>query len=429
MKAVNKKDLYFPIPEDSLIKRLKPVFSKVEKGYSTAYLGLNGSGRTTHIRCVLSSKSLLEKLLSQKKKNKLNIIFISYESLPDKSVTTFAKAILCEIKNNLVGNKESKKQIDSILLTNDVYLILDQIKQTLSTLIKKDSSFRLIIIIDQLEKLTDFDPMIGMVIKSIWQIERRQPIEKISFLFLGSPGAFYQENNSLSKTIRFIVGQNILYSPLLSDREITYSLKRHSRLQEFRLKNDQFSFLHHFLGAIGSLLRYGIQIAKETKNIEELRVELMNSSLIRSLTLEIWQGLTDKEKFEMQNCLRTKKAPVKKSSLIKLGIYQNNKLSAEILKVITPWSTKENSESKSLLDIPEEMSPQEENFLRFLIKHTNKVVSKDEVAEALWGKDYLEKYSDWAMAQIVARLRKKIAAYHKPITILTLRGRGYKLVS
>lgn len=429
MNGLNGNNIYYPIPEDCLLKRVKPVFDRLSQGYSTAFLGVNGSGRTTHIRFALSDKPLLNKLFSQKRHKRPEIIFISYDSLLDKGVTAFTKAILLEIKKKLVTEKKLQKKIDNVLLINDAYLILEQIKDILTHKIRQNKDFRLLIILDQLDKFIDFDPMIEMVIKSLWQIERKQPIEKVSFLFLGSPLAFFQMDNLLVKTVRFIVGENIIYSPLLSDREIVYSLKRHSRLQGFRLNEKQISFLQSFIGSVGSLIRYSIQIVKDQKDTKALGQEILESSIIRSLALEIWQGLEDKEKIELQNAIRTKKNPDKKSRLYKLGIYQTRGLSADIIRLITPWNVKEENKIQDLVDMPEQMSPQEENLLRFLLKNANKVVNKDQVAEALWGKDYLEKYSDWAMAQLIARLRKKIASYHKPITILTLRNRGYKLVN
>lgn len=61
-----------------------------------------------------------------------------------------------------------------------------------------------------------------------------------------------------------------------------------------------------------------------------------------------------------------------------------------------------------------------------LITESNKFLSRDEVAEIIWGEKSFEKYSDWAINKTVSRLRQKILAATKLDTIKSVKGKGYQ---
>lgn len=67
--------------------------------------------------------------------------------------------------------------------------------------------------------------------------------------------------------------------------------------------------------------------------------------------------------------------------------------------------------------------------LTVLYNHRGKSVNNDTLGEALW-KGTPEKFSLWAIAQVIRRLRKKLAFYFlPPQTIRSVRGEGYLLNS
>ena len=59
----------------------------------------------------------------------------------------------------------------------------------------------------------------------------------------------------------------------------------------------------------------------------------------------------------------------------------------------------------------------------------NKLKSRDDIGDVLWGKESYEKYSDWAIDQIMSKIRKKLGLLGTKTRIVTVRGRGYKLVT
>lgn len=63
----------------------------------------------------------------------------------------------------------------------------------------------------------------------------------------------------------------------------------------------------------------------------------------------------------------------------------------------------------------------EEKVLNLLLNKINKLVKRDDIAKALWGNLWLEKYSDYMIDKVIYLLRKKLVV---PYKITTFRNRG-----
>lgn len=78
------------------------------------------------------------------------------------------------------------------------------------------------------------------------------------------------------------------------------------------------------------------------------------------------------------------------------------------------------------IPIESAFSRKERRVLALLIEKSPSVVSRDEIAEKLWPDDTEKYYSDWAIDQIIARIRGKMKQFSlPPQTILALRDKGY----
>jgi hypothetical protein len=68
----------------------------------------------------------------------------------------------------------------------------------------------------------------------------------------------------------------------------------------------------------------------------------------------------------------------------------------------------------------------ETRVLDYLSKHPDIVVSRDDIAKIVWGEEEWEdKYSDWAIGQLIYRLRKKLEYSASSATIQTRKGQGF----
>jgi len=72
----------------------------------------------------------------------------------------------------------------------------------------------------------------------------------------------------------------------------------------------------------------------------------------------------------------------------------------------------------------------EYRLLLLLYGHLDKIVDKYAVVEAVWGQAYIDEVDDARIEKLVSRLRQKLEGDPvQPRYLLTVRGRGYKLVS
>jgi len=76
------------------------------------------------------------------------------------------------------------------------------------------------------------------------------------------------------------------------------------------------------------------------------------------------------------------------------------------------------------------LTDHEYRLLLLLYGRINKIVTRDDVAEAVWGADYMDDIDDARCDKLLSRLRAKIEPDPaNPKYLYTVRGRGYKLVS
>jgi hypothetical protein len=57
------------------------------------------------------------------------------------------------------------------------------------------------------------------------------------------------------------------------------------------------------------------------------------------------------------------------------------------------------------------------------------IVTRQEIAQVLWQENWEERYSDWAIDQVMYRIRKKIVTTNAPYQLITKKGEGFVLVS
>ncbi len=71
-------------------------------------------------------------------------------------------------------------------------------------------------------------------------------------------------------------------------------------------------------------------------------------------------------------------------------------------------------------------SAQEKSVLLLLVEHTGQTVARDAIAKALWGENWGETYSDWAIDQLMSRIRRKCVELDLPrSTVQAIKGKGF----
>ncbi len=61
------------------------------------------------------------------------------------------------------------------------------------------------------------------------------------------------------------------------------------------------------------------------------------------------------------------------------------------------------------------------------LKKKGTTVDRGLIAKTIWGEDWMDKYSDWAITQLISQLRKKTSVFNN-IVIKTSRGEGFVMI-
>jgi len=69
----------------------------------------------------------------------------------------------------------------------------------------------------------------------------------------------------------------------------------------------------------------------------------------------------------------------------------------------------------------------EMSIIKLLHTNIDRSISRDQIAQSMWGADWEEKYSDWAIDQAIHRLRTKLRDSGSPYSITTKKGVGFML--
>lgn len=85
-------------------------------------------------------------------------------------------------------------------------------------------------------------------------------------------------------------------------------------------------------------------------------------------------------------------------------------------------------EESRLIGLDLNVFTQDERRIVEMLMTADEIRSKSEIADAIWKDKSTEKYSDWAIDQRIARLRRKIIDNGFNIDIQTIYGKGYQLV-
>jgi hypothetical protein len=84
-------------------------------------------------------------------------------------------------------------------------------------------------------------------------------------------------------------------------------------------------------------------------------------------------------------------------------------------------------------EVPEqltlELSRTQRDMLKYLMQHAGQIITREQVAQVLWGDKWPDKYSDWAIDRFISNLRKHIGGYPTAGFIRTKKGEGYLYIN
>jgi len=376
---VRQRSKYFyPIPKKSLLKRFGPAFKKLNAGYSATILALPHTGRTSHLRFIISQPEVLKQLGVDLDKTK--IVFFDIDIITN-DYNSFVRELASLLSR---GNDQDTNLTDVYLNTKN---ILSRVKKQTET---KRIIFILTLNKSCLSFLSDIDKLMVL-------IQKTASSQSASILWSIDTCVYrnYLPGHSSSSFL-----DNVFLFPTFTKEETIHSLKRIALAKSQKLKTSFINAAFKITGGIAGTFYEFLNLARDKKRVESLKEVFYSSPKIKRVLNDLKEELNQDEalfqRLAGQNCLR----------LVSEYRPQDIVLDGLILATVP--------------------TAQEISLIRLFTQNLNRPVTRDQIAEAFWGKATVTRYSDWAIDKAISRLRKKIKS--KEYQLITVKGLGYQLV-
>ncbi|MCL5090931.1 MAG: winged helix-turn-helix domain-containing protein [Patescibacteria group bacterium] len=370
------------------------------KGESTVIEWLPHAGRKRTLTYLVENADQF----NYSKLGKYQIFYFDLDSLPEESEEGYFQFML-----NTMG-----------LMPSQTQKAFFTVKETIGQWLK--DGYHLIFILGRFDDL-NFSETFFNNLKALWDLD----CTKIHFLFA------VNRNLNLEKygKLKTVLSQNCLYFSLLAKKDELFVLKRLANLYHYKVNRDQEKEILALAGGHPTFIRILLKIFSEEKAFhlsEELKI----------IIADLWESFSGEEKKYLSKLAKQERVETCQERLLALKVIRDNKIFSPLFedfikekaleKIPEVAFDKENG--RLLIDrepVKEKLSLREYQLLANFWQKQNQVITREEIAEILWGKDAYEKYSDWSIDKIIYQLRKKIKEIGLQENQLeAVKGRGYR---
>lgn len=308
------------------------------------------------------------------------------------------------------------------------------------------SNYQVIFILQDFEFTLELPITIYRNLESILSINKKL----ISYIFLTSTNILDQEMLLKFHNFQYAINRNVFYYPLLENEISTYLINKFSEELHFEINDELHNTLLDLCGGHPQLLKYSVYILCESEkkissNSNLARDYLLNYHQLISICTDIWSHLNTNEKASLKQIAQNGKikSNSKNDYLINTKIIkkQNDKY-VFFGKIFESFVQKKLPKSKLIYNIDtdninygfiscgEMLTRQEFSVVKYFIINENKIVSRDEIGNEIWGENSDEKYSDWYIDKIISTIRKKLSKIgYNSKNLSTIKGRGFCFIN
>jgi hypothetical protein len=382
-------DYSFPLPPKMLHRRYDPVFNSFNKGLSVTLIGLPQSARSGYLKFILEyDKRFLSEFINPE--------IFHFLLIEDPAITAdqLIHSLAAQILALNILPPPSASLLENRLRIHDPHLTLVTLKSLLTQIYP---AHKFVITLYAAEKILNNNPQTVNFLQNLWNLNRNQPNSQINLSFIGSPLLLELKNHPHLLPLRPALEENTVYFPLFSPVELSYLKKR----LQFLSGNPIPANIHKLASRLsaGHTVLYRLLAQLPLNELVSLSHNRHHPS-VDSLLTEIWSGIP---------------------ALIKQDWHKTYRFYMPLLpppahnsELITPN-----------LAVPV-LTAQQKLLFNYLNTRIGQIVTRDEIAQILWGKLWQQKYSDWAIDQSVSKLKKKLIS--SGLSLLVIRNRGYQLI-
>lgn len=455
---MDKDDKYFyPVTAETVHKYAASIFGPIQKGECVTTVWVPMSGRRMWSKFIIENIDLFKDELPYYEKYLL--IYIDPLDLTEESLSGYLRLMLTSFIEVCKKNKICKdvENLDTNLdvATNEVTpypKLLVTLKSVLDGVASK--GFETVFFLGEFDELKFANAVLYNNLKSLWS--RLYP--RLHYVFLMREVVTAPEKTASWGDFNEVLLQNIVYIPILSQKDSDHLIEKSFSELSQKPSQEQLSVIKELCGGHPYMLRVALRVMDKypDKNLTKKDMEdlLFEHYELRSIS----RGILDVQNEEQKAILKQVASGIDVSALKgeefntleKLGLifkgasgkYQVfGKLFEKAVFGTSQKGEVQRSDDGNLkLDketgailfdgktLEEKFTRQEYLILMMFLQNANKLRSRDDIGDALWGKESYEKYSDWAIDQLISKLRKKLKCLGTKDELVTIRGKGYKYI-
>ena len=259
---------------------------------------------------------------------------------------------------------------------------------------------------------------------------------------------------------RELFALNTLFLSTLGRDDAEQAVVQFAEEEEVELSTDDVVFIIAQAGGHPGLLEATCRVLAEVsrdypdsyrdQSHKLVRERLDSDISIRAECAKLWNGLTVEEQEaltafvsrpgepldpELERSLRQKAVMEEKEAQPSIfgQLFEGFARRQRLVKRHEPQGVRVDVDSGHVWvdgELAPDLTDLEYRLLLLLYGHLDKICDKYEIVESVWGQDYIDEVDDARIGKLVNRLRQKIEPDpSEPRYLMTVRGRGYRLIS
>lgn len=427
-----KYQLLNMIVNDQFYRFYRPYLNKIHqsvlKGGVSIFVGINSSGKTLFKEQIFSKKFRDEFI----KEKKIHFVFLDFKDKIPSSSEQLYKYWLSETAKSIGKNIIFEKEINE-------YDFNTQMNEWVQSLKKDEQIAYVLLDVQNIINIPEsfFTSLSYLYIYSYG---------KISTVLLSEPHILECKNPSLERFIQRFTKHKYIFLKPFDGLTALADIEKQSLLLKTDF-SDHNSLILRYAKGLHGVIRTFCYLLKDNPDINSIR-QLMkiayDDKLCQFWVNEVLKSLPSqsvrilKEVSISKDSFRKYKKSRYGDWLIKLGFLRKNGSFRHplIIPFLNQYSVFQNETKRQLMlqnnqfyfqGEKIDLTKNEKDVLEILYKSKGRLVTYDLLAEKLWPNQQ-DKFSLWAISQIIRRLRKKFTYYSiNPKIISSQRGEGYIL--
>lgn len=392
---------YFPFPANFRVQTVEKIRKILNRGECLQLVGLPGSGKTLFLTDILS-----------KRLKDYQVFYLDLNLLTEKSAPAAFNLLVYSLFKETPSLEKSQLAVQKIE---------DLLKYA------RSKSQKTVLIFDDFENLKDpaFQPFF-QTLKSLHSQNRFL----LSLIFAVERQII---DYLLFEPLRIRLSENIIFLPPLSKKDSLFFLTEQAKHSGIKLTSKQQGKIINDSGGFMRTLKRLVHTTAEGNLNTALQIPLKNIHLTYHFE-ELLEALKP-ERVTLTNLVLGKISPADEENLKTLkNLYilkQNNEFTYPLFFKFLKHKfgqTKTFAETlEEKINLKQPLTRNEYKTLKFLLRNKGLVCAREDIIEAVWGKNALAGVSDHAIDQLVHRLRQKLLSAVPPVNLETIRGRGHRL--